>query len=52
MDRVVGAGVPVVIVFPYWSSTVTPTDTVAPAATGEAGWVVIDQLVLSRRGSP
>ena len=45
MDGVVRAGLPVVIVLPYWSSIVTPTDTVPPAVM-EAGWVVIDQLVL------
>src|SRR5580700_8583261 len=36
--------VPVVIVLPNWSSIVTPTETVPPAATGLAGCVVTVSL--------
>ena len=43
----VDPALPVVIVLPYWSSTVTPTETVPPAVMDPAGWVVIDQLVLA-----
>ena len=35
---------PVVIVLPYWSSTVTPTETVPPAVMDPAGWVVVTSL--------
>ena len=35
---------PVVIVLPYWSSTVTPTEKVVPAAKEEGGWVVMASL--------
>ena len=41
---------PVVIVLPYWSSMVTPTDTVPPAVM-EARLGRDDQLVLGGRAS-
>ena len=35
---------PVVMVLPYWSSTVTPSETVPPAVRPPAGWVVTTSL--------
>ena len=42
---------PVVIVLPYWSSMVTPTDTVPPAVRERGGLGRDDQLVLGGRAS-